>query len=441
MYCTSNSHLTLIGCTVSSNQAIGGEGDELWCSPMSGCTGALGDGGDGYGGGIYISSSSSLTIVGCIITDNLTLGGHGGVYYDMGGLAIEGANGGMASGGGIYCCSAAIINDCNIFNNAAIGGTGGDGIDAGGKGGSSYGGGVYGNVTINNCTINGNFTIGGDGGNAYIGRMNGTGHGGGAYGQLVMRDCIISENIAQHGGSTSEPYEICGGGLALTNNSEITNCLITDNNCIYGIPEGKAVACMGESQVIISNCTIAGHNDEPAPAVSCLSGSNLECYNCILWNNNGYDFWKNISSTASFSYCCTEQIISGTGNIHTDPCFVTGPLGDYYLSQTAAGQAVNSPCVDAGSDTAANLKMDIFTTCTDHIGDAGTVDMGYHYPMPNPADIDGDGDVDLFDYAILAAQWQQPPSVPSADIAPPGGDGIVDGLDIGVLADNWPEGL
>ncbi len=94
------------------------------------------------------------------------------------------------------------------------------------------------------------------------------------------------------------------------------------------------------------------------------------------------------------------------GNIDADPCFVAGPFGDYYLSHTAAGQMVDSPCIDAGSDTAANLGMDQFTTRIDGIIDMGPVNMGYHYfgdhLLP---DISGDWLVNFTDYAILAADW------------------------------------
>jgi alpha-tubulin suppressor-like RCC1 family protein len=55
-------------------------------------------------------------------------------------------------------------------------------------------------------------------------------------------------------------------------------------------------------------------------------------------------------------------------------------------------------------------------------------------------DIDQDGDVDLFDFAILAEQWLQPPAVPSADIAPQDGDGIVDWQDLRELTAHWLEG-
>ena len=47
----------------------------------------------------------------------------------------------------------------------------------------------------------------------------------------------------------------------------------------------------------------------------------------------------------------------GEGNIDNDPLFVTGVADDYYLSQTAAGQAENSPCVDVGSQSAADVAV------------------------------------------------------------------------------------
>lgn len=65
--------------------------------------------------------------------------------------------------------------------------------------------------------------------------------------------------------------------------------------------------------------------------------------------------------------------------IHDDPQFATGPKGDFYLNQTAAGEGTDSPCLDAGSDTAANLGLNTKTTRTDAVTDTGQVDIGYHY--------------------------------------------------------------
>jgi hypothetical protein len=97
----------------------------------------------------------------------------------------------------------------------------------------------------------------------------------------------------------------------------------------------------------------------------------------------------NISGTVLFTYSCVEGGLTGTGNISADPLFVTGPEGDFYLSQIPAGQSVNSPCVDAGNPAS---TMIIGTTRTDQVQDAGIVDMGYHYainvmPPPPPVTI------------------------------------------------------
>lgn len=92
-----------------------------------------------------------------------------------------------------------------------------------------------------------------------------------------------------------------------------------------------------------------------------------------LNNNNFSDF---------FSFCtdvgCPTDITMAN-NINSDPLFASGPSGDYYLSQTASGQASNSPCLDTGDDTAVNLGLDTLTTRTDQATDGGTVDMGFHY--------------------------------------------------------------
>jgi hypothetical protein len=108
-------------------------------------------------------------------------------------------------------------------------------------------------------------------------------------------------------------------------------------------------------------------------------------------NNIVYDNYStndpNICGTVFFTYSCVEGGLSGTGNIDEDPLFVTGPDGDYYLSQTAAGQPATSPCVDAGDLASVMITG---TTRTDGIQDADIVDMGYHYAVmetPPPPDL------------------------------------------------------
>jgi hypothetical protein len=52
-------------------------------------------------------------------------------------------------------------------------------------------------------------------------------------------------------------------------------------------------------------------------------------------------------------------------------------------------------------------------------------------------DLDCDGAVNFEDLGILTDQWLQPPSIPSADIAPAPTDGIVNFVDYSILAENW----
>jgi len=128
--------------------------------------------------------------------------------------------------------------------------------------------------------------------------------------------------------------------------------------------------------------------------------------NCILWRNSaieGHELWiGNIldPSTLTISYSdveggeeavykepgCTLNWLEG--NIDDDPLFVSGELGAFYLSQYAAGQEEESPCVDTGNGLAEEIGG---TTRTDHVGDIGTIDIGYHYHPPMCTDSDGDG--------------------------------------------------
>ncbi len=137
----------------------------------------------------------------------------------------------------------------------------------------------------------------------------------------------------------------------------------------------------------------------------------------IMWGNTaqyGDTAYLYNWAVLSFEYCDVENGQSsvhtgtsgtlnwGEGMIGENPIFVTGPVGEYYLSQTEAGQQFQSPCADAGSDSSENICfetgsgtvcMDDLTTRTDEHEDTGQVDMGYHYfpssyatPTPNPTE-------------------------------------------------------
>jgi predicted outer membrane repeat protein len=198
-------------------------------------------------------------------------------------------------------------------------------------------------------------------------------------GQVDITDCIIRNNTSY--------YEGAGIYLYWTDAS-ITNCLITGNKTT-----GEGGGIYTDSNLDISLSTIADNSANYGGGFYCDSfTSNATMSNSVVWGNSavsdGNQIYYGSSTVLLFSsdYANATSDVSGTGTftpdggcISLDPLFVVGPKGAYYLSQTLAGQLVNSPCLDAGSDTAANFGMDTKTTRTDEVTDAGDVDIGYHY--------------------------------------------------------------
>jgi hypothetical protein len=175
----------------------------------------------------------------------------------------------------------------------------------------------------------------------------------------------------------------------------LTNCAIIGNSCTGA---GGGLFFNAGSDAVLANCTIVDNS----------AGGNaggLYCYQCtldltdsIIWGNSSGSLGNQLMAAGSttdtfvtFDYCCLPSNAQDAGRfaggglitelgtcVNADPLFVTGPKGDYYLSQTPL-QASNSPCINAGSDTSWNLGLDTWTTRTDEIGDGGIVDIGFHY--------------------------------------------------------------
>ncbi|MFC1721753.1 right-handed parallel beta-helix repeat-containing protein [Patescibacteria group bacterium] len=190
-----------------------------------------------------------------------------------------------------------------------------------------------------------------------------------------------------------------GGGIAINDNAApvIINCLIEDN---YAYSSGAGIFSHTYSSPSILNCTVINNEAREyggGLAWDVYAGPTMT--NCIFWYNsaatsNEIEVGAN-GGPGDITYCNIAGGWTGTGNIDSDPLFVTGPDGAYYLSQIAAGQGTDSLCLDTGSDLAVNICYTSATgtvclnelgTRTDQIADTGTVDMGYHYPafIPSP---------------------------------------------------------
>ncbi len=291
-------------------------------------------------------------------------------------------------GGGISCfSSSAVIENCTISGNAAF----------------FHGGGIYcfeSTLKVRNSHISGNDAqVGGGGmlcynssvevGNCVISGNQGYDYGGGFssnYSSVTLTNCTIADNSS---------YGV-GGGLDIFNSPSfsLTNCLITANHA----EEGGGVYLLSSS-LIVRNCTFS---DSTAAWYGGGGGgiyadsSQGDLTNSILWNDSvGVGCGPEISlaneSSFTVSHCDVEggeaavcvdpgcTLTWGVGNISEDPLFVTGPGGDYYLSQTTSGQTADSPCTNSGNGlVAATIRGQYQTTRTDQKRDHGITDMGYH---------------------------------------------------------------
>lgn len=175
----------------------------------------------------------------------------------------------------------------------------------------------------------------------------------------------------------------CGGGGIRCENSDnctFTNNLIENNTALY---KGAGVISINCNNLSLTNTTIANNQCTESSIYSFGGGLAMTEGGSVVGNNNIFygnicNNSPNIYGTPTFTYTCVaDTLLPGLGNVAQDPTFVSGPGGACYLSQTAAGQSVNSPCLDAGDPAA---TMIIGTTRTDQVQDVGVVDMGFHYP-------------------------------------------------------------
>jgi len=158
-------------------------------------------------------------------------------------------------------------------------------------------------------------------------------------------------------------------------NPTLTNCAFDGNSAEW---EGGGMYNGDHSDPALANCTFSGNSAVSGGGVSCYE-SNATITNCILWGDTPDEIHVE-SGAAEVIFSDVQGGWPGRRNIDADPLWVSGPLGDFYLSQKRAGQDKNSPCVNKGDGTAKELGLKKYTTRTDHKKDRKRVDMGYHYP-------------------------------------------------------------
>jgi len=216
---------------------------------------------------------------------------------------------------------------------------------------------------------------------------------------MHLTRCVIVENNGHRGAIqyTTHPGYPTRSYATQTGRLYIEDSLICDNLSAYGGPimlNNWLITEPGYDDMLsVKRCTIVGNRAWENHAYDLYvigNGYNVDFQDNVIAGNDGRLFWRapgNSSSTGRYFYvghCCLQEEFEGEGNFEADPLFVSGPLGDYYLSSVEAGQEADSPCIDAGSTSASIAGVSHLTTRTDGAFDTGVVDIGYHYSATPP---------------------------------------------------------
>jgi len=358
----------LRGFTIRNGNEIGGAGINCGgSSPRIELNIISGNHSD-LGAGIYCSGSSPIIENNTIAVNTAEYEGGGIACYSGSSPRIAGNT--MTSnvvpegnGAAIYCEASSPTIIGNIITSGSAAG---------------YGGAIYCDGSapaIEGNTIIGNWSMISGGGIACLHESS-----------PMIKSNSISENHADWGGAI----------YCRSSSPSIEDNAIAENE---GWSVGGGIVCHDQSSPVISGNTITGNGSWGGGGIYCDLNAAPSVANCIIWGDSadiGQEIFLQSSSSISVRYSDVEggslgvYVVLGCtlywdeGNIDEDPLFVTGPLGDYYLSQIAAGQGEDSPCVDAGDPVSLVPEG---TTRTDGLPDEWPVDMGYHYPWNRRPDL------------------------------------------------------
>jgi parallel beta-helix repeat protein/predicted outer membrane repeat protein len=402
-----SSRVSLLHCLVALNHTAdvvglpGQNGLPSYVPDSGGTNGSSApDTASGHGGAIYALWSAPI-ISHCTFRDNRTgtviggTGGWGGDHFSYSGTfdlyGGDGASGGDAAsgaGGAIFLDHASAIITDNVFFNNRVGDAQGG---VGGQGG------------LADCIASpNNYSQGGDAGQGGVGIVGAGGVICGLASDVFIRNNLFDQNIigdaaGGSGGDGGDAISLGVSGYAQGGNGG------NGGNAAGGM--GEAIYIDPAGQLILENSTFTGHNlslvtsglggaggsfsyqgtaGDPGlsgtsfPGSMLIAGLNVFMANCIVWGNEE----AGIDPLCAVNYCDLQVLHIGVGNFVADPHFVNLPLGHCFLSQLAAGQTIQSPCVNAGGP---DSLLQPGSTRTDYLPDTGVVDMGFHHlPAPLP---------------------------------------------------------
>jgi hypothetical protein len=180
---------------------------------------------------------------------------------------------------------------------------------------------------------------------------------------------IFNNLVYANGGDLSGEYGIT---FASGSNHQITSNTVY-GNLNGGIRLGNTTSAPVFSTVL-NNIVVQNQVGIREPAGSDHKGKVILNYNNVFGNPGGNYVLSKGSGSAL-----------GSNSISLDQAFVAPVNSDFRLGRKATGQAVDSPALDRGSDTAENVGLSGRTAFTDKYPDLGKVDLGYHEAQLRPS--------------------------------------------------------
>lgn len=242
-------------------------------------------GGD-TGGGIF--NDGSLTLTGCVVSDNEASGGGGGGIYvtstAQAGLTLANTtlSGNKAQlGGGVYNFGKLSASGCTFSNNQALGGSGG---------------GIYSqspDFSLDHCTLNGNTAAGGGGGitnfdSAMLTYVDLIANHAGTFGGGMLNIGALSMG---HGTVRGNIAATVGGGIFHTA-SGTTSAQISQSTISGNLAHQDGGGIWTDSAMFVTNATIASNSsDRNGGGVYTKGGTylNANFYNTTIAYNDADD--------------------------------------------------------------------------------------------------------------------------------------------------------
>jgi len=369
-----------------------------------------------YGGGIYANASGDIFITNNNVTKNISSSSlnrshGGGIYGNTSGEILLTKNNvsGNTCSSSYHTCGGAIYFDIDVqkinakenticYNSSELGG----GICSN----------ISGNLVLSENTINqNNFEAIRSTNASSIKILSNTVIGTNGTGIYVTSSsdisitCSINNNVIQKN-NNNQLNE--GSGIFVENYKliDIRQNLIANNKAA----KGAGVYLNPKSTLFLINNTIATNTAETQGGGIYVRTYNmlndLSLKNNIFWENTagieGDDIYLNgFGANPRELYNNTVQEIIGTfentsGNISTDPLFVSPETGDYHLQP-------NSPCINAGTQS-------FTTTDLDGTPRLGIPDIGayeYNPTIPHPADTNKNFIIEESEYTPYNTSWHQ----------------------------------